>query len=344
MNLAVAAISAAERLPLPDKALRFGIDQLVGRTEQKLASGNDNVDADFARAMDGWPIAVNTTEANDQHYELPPAFFEIVLGPRRKYSCCLYPDKDTTLEDAELLALDETCRHAMLEDGQTILELGCGWGSLSLFMAERFPGSRILSVSNSAPQRRHIEAEIAKRGLTNLVVVTADMNAFSYEGRFDRIVSVEMFEHMSNWRLLLERARGWLHDDGRMFIHVFSHRNSPYRFDHADPADWIAQYFFTGGVMPSHGLMREFSEWFSVEQDWRWNGRHYERTALDWLRNFDANEAEIRSIFAERYGRDAPLWMRRWRMFFLATAGLFGYADGEPWGVSHYLLRPAVRA
>ncbi|WP_421928008.1 SAM-dependent methyltransferase [Neoaquamicrobium sediminum] len=344
MNLAVAAISAAERLPLPDKALRFGIDQLVGRTEQKLASGNDNVDADFARAMDGWPIAVNTTEANDQHYELPPAFFEIVLGPRRKYSCCLYPDKDTTLEEAELLALDETCRHAMLEDGQTILELGCGWGSLSLFMAERFPGSRILSVSNSAPQRRHIEAEIAKRGLTNLVVVTADMNAFSYEGRFDRIVSVEMFEHMSNWRLLLERARGWLHDDGRMFIHVFSHRNSPYRFDHADPADWIAQYFFTGGVMPSHGLMREFSEWFSVEQDWRWNGRHYERTALDWLRNFDANEAEIRSIFAERYGRDAPLWMRRWRMFFLATAGLFGYADGEPWGVSHYLLRPAVRA
>ncbi len=344
MNLAVAAISAAERLPLPDKALRFGIDRLVGRTEQKLASGNDNVDADFARAMDGWPIAVNTTEANDQHYELPPAFFEIVLGPRRKYSCCLYPDKDTTLEEAELLALDETCRHAMLEDGQTILELGCGWGSLSLFMAERFPGSRILSVSNSAPQRRHIEAEIAKRGLTNLVVVTADMNAFSYEGRFDRIVSVEMFEHMSNWRLLLELARGWLHDDGRMFIHVFSHRNSPYRFDHADPADWIAQYFFTGGVMPSHGLMREFSEWFSVEQDWRWNGRHYERTALDWLRNFDANEAEIRSIFAERYGRDAPLWMRRWRMFFLATAGLFGYADGEPWGVSHYLLRPAVRA
>lgn len=344
MNLAVAAISAAERLPLPDKALRFGIDQLVGRTEQKLASGNDNVDAAFARAMDGWPIAVNTTEANDQHYELPPAFFEIVLGPRRKYSCCLYPEKDTTLEDAELLALDETCRHAMLEDGQTILELGCGWGSLSLFMAERFPGSRILSVSNSAPQRRHIEAEIVKRGLTNLVVVTADMNAFSHEGGFDRIVSVEMFEHMSNWRLLLERARGWLHDDGRMFIHVFSHRNSPYRFDHADPADWIAQYFFTGGVMPSHGLMREFSEWFSVEQDWRWNGRHYERTALDWLRNFDANEAEIRSIFAERYGRDAPLWMRRWRMFFLATAGLFGYADGEPWGVSHYLLRPAVRA
>ena len=249
MNLAVAAISAAERLPLPDKALRFGIDQLVGRTEQKLASGNDNVDADFARAMDGWPIAVNTTEANDQHYELPPAFFEIVLGPRRKYSCCLYPDKDTTLEDADLLALDETCRHAMLEDGQTILELGCGWGSLSLFMAERFPGSRILSVSNSAPQRRHIEAQIAKRGLTNLVVVTADMNAFSYEGRFDRIVSVEMFEHMSNWRLLLERARGWLHDDGRMFIHVFSHRNSPYRFDHADPADWIAQYFFTAQGM-----------------------------------------------------------------------------------------------
>ncbi len=344
MNLAVAAISAAERLPLPDKALRFGIDRLVGRTEQKLASGNDNADADFARAMDRWPIAVNTTEANDQHYELPPAFFEIVLGPRRKYSCCLYPAKHTTLEEAELLALDETCRHAMLEDGQTILELGCGWGSLSLFMAERFPGSRILSVSNSAAQRSHIEAEIGKRGLKNLVVVTADMNAFSHEDRFDRIVSVEMFEHMSNWRLLLERARGWMHDDGRMFIHVFSHRNSPYRFDHADPADWIAQYFFTGGIMPSHGLMREFGDCFAVEQDWRWNGRHYERTALDWLRNFDTNEAAIRPIFVERYGSDAQLWMRRWRMFFLATAGLFGHADGEAWGVSHYLLRPAAKA
>ncbi|MBX9464844.1 MAG: cyclopropane-fatty-acyl-phospholipid synthase family protein [Aquamicrobium sp.] len=344
MNLAVAAISAAERLPLPDKALRFGIDRLVGRTEQKLASGNDNADADFARAMDRWPIAVNTTEANDQHYELPPAFFEIVLGPRRKYSCCLYPAKHTTLEEAELLALDETCRHAMLEDGQTILELGCGWGSLSLFMAERFPGSRILSVSNSAAQRSHIEAEIGKRGLKNLVVVTADMNAFSQEDRFDRIVSVEMFEHMSNWRLLLERARGWMHDDGRMFIHVFSHRNSPYRFDHADPADWIAQYFFTGGIMPSHGLMREFGDCFAVEQDWRWNGRHYERTALHWLRNFDTNEAAIRPIFVERYGGDAQLWMRRWRMFFLATAGLFGHADGEAWGVSHYLLRPAAKA
>lgn len=343
MNIAVTAINAAETLPLPDAALRFGIEQLVSRTSRRLAQGGAIADADFARDMQRWPIAVHTDEANEQHYELPPAFFELALGPRRKYSSCLYPSAATTLAEAEIAALEETCAHAQLEDGQTVLELGCGWGSLSLFMAERYPRSRIVSVSNSAPQRMHIEGEIARLGLTNLTVVTADMNAFATGETFDRIVSVEMFEHMSNWRSLLERARSWLADDGRMFIHVFAHRDSAYRFDHADKSDWIAQYFFTGGVMPSHGLLRQFDDLFAVEQDWRWNGRHYERTALDWLRNFDANRHAIRAIFEETYGADATLWMRRWRMFFLATAGLFGHGTGDEWAVSHYLLRPVPR-
>jgi cyclopropane-fatty-acyl-phospholipid synthase len=340
MNLAVTAIAAAERLPLPDAALRFGVDQLVGRTRRRLAGGQGVADPEFARAMERWPIAVHVEEANEQHYELPPAFFELALGPRRKYSCCLYRAVDATLEQAEIAALEETCAHADLRDGMTILELGCGWGSLSLFMAERYPNASIVSVSNSTPQRLHIETEIARRGLTNLRVVTADMNAFTPHGKFDRIVSVEMFEHMSNWRALFERARTWLHADGRMFIHVFSHRVSAYRFDHADKADWIAQHFFTGGVMPSHGLVRQFGDTFTVERDWRWNGRHYERTAMDWLKNFDANRAAITKIFEETYGSDAQLWMRRWRLFFLATAGLFGHAGGDEWGVSHYLLRP----
>ena len=341
MNLAVTAITAAERLPLPDRALRFGISRFVGRTRRLLAEATGPTDQDFARSMAEWPIAVHTDDANAQHYELPAAFFTLVLGPSCKYSSCLYASPAATLAQAEVAALEETCIHADLSDGQDILELGCGWGSLSLFMADRFPSSRIVSVSNSSSQRTYIKAEAKRRGLRNLTVITADMNTFSPVGTFDRIVSVGMFEHMSNWRSLLRRARGWIHDDGRLFLHVFSHRKTAYRFDHADKADWIAQYFFTGGVMPSHGLVREFTDSFIVEQDWRWNGRHYERTALDWLHNFDRNRAAVRAIFEATYSKDASLWMRRWRMFFLATAGLFGHADGEEWGVSHYRLRPA---
>lgn len=341
MNLAVAAITAAERLPLPDSALRFGIDQLVGRTRRLLAGSTGPTNVDFARSMGEWPIAVHTDDANAQHYELPADFFALALGPRRKYSSCLYRTASTTLAEAEIAALEETCAHGDLADGQHILELGCGWGSLSLFMAERYPASRIVSVSNSASQRASIEAEIERRGLRNLTIITADMNSFAADETFDRIVSVEMFEHMSNWQALLARARGWIRPDGRLFLHVFSHRKTAYRFDHADKSDWIAQHFFTGGVMPSHGLVREFGESFVVEKDWRWNGKHYERTARDWLDNFDRNHDAIRSLFEATYGRDAALWMRRWRLFFLATAGLFGHADGEEWGVSHYRLRPA---
>jgi len=341
MSFAIAAIAVAERLPLPDAALRFGVGRLVGRTSRKLAD-EGIADSDFAEAMDRWPIAVHTGEANEQHYELPPRFFELALGPRRKYSCCLYRTAGDTLALAEIAALEETCANAGLEDGQSVLELGCGWGSLSIFMAERYPASRIVAVSNSAPQRLHIEAEIARRGLDNLTVITADMNAFEPAGTFDRVVSVEMFEHMSNWRALLRRVRSWIKPDGRMFVHVFSHRGSAYRFDHADRADWIAQHFFTGGVMPSHDLVRQFGDMFAVEQDWRWSGTHYERTAMQWLRNFDHHRDAVRAIFDETYRGDAALWMRRWRLFFLATAGLFGHEGGDEWGVSHYLLRPVA--
>lgn len=342
MNLALTAITAAERLPLPDSALRFGIDRFVSRTRRQLADGC-LADRDFAKDMSDWPIAALTAKANAQHYELPPEFFALTLGSRRKYSCCLYDTTRTTLAEAETAALKETCLHAELADGQDVLELGCGWGSLSLFLAERYPSSRIVSVSNSVSQRLHIEAEIRRRGCKNLTVVTADMNSFAPLRSFDRIVSVEMFEHMSNWKALLERTRDWMKPDGRLFVHVFAHRISCYRFDHADKEDWIAQHFFTGGLMPSHGLMREFGESFTVEREWRWNGKHYARTALDWLRNMDGNREEVRAIFETTYGRDAALWLRRWRLFFLATAGLFGHADGMEWGVSHYLLRPAER-
>jgi cyclopropane-fatty-acyl-phospholipid synthase len=341
MSLIEAAIRAVEVTPLPDPVTRMGIEFLVGQTRRRLAKAPPADDA-FARGMADHPIAEHTDLANEQHYELPPEFFVQTLGPRRKYSCCLYPTGRETLAEAEELALAETVAHADLADGQTILELGCGWGSLSLFMAARYPNARIVSVSNSAPQRAYIEAQAKGLGLNNLVVITADMNDFAPITRFDRIVSVEMFEHMANWRTLLARVRTWLEPNGRLFLHVFTHRSQPYRFDRADKTDWIAQHFFTGGIMPSHGLIGHFPDCFEIEEQSRWSGIHYQRTAIDWLARFDANRRGIDRVLAQVYGPDARLWRRRWRLFYLATAGLFGHAGGREWGVSHYRLRPVA--
>ena len=338
MDLLSAGGFLAERLPVPDPLLIAGIRRKVGETHRLLATHTATDDA-FAAEMAAHPIAEHPQEANAQHYELPPEFFNLALGPRRKYSCCLYPTGRELLAEAEDCALEETAAHADLHDGQEILELGCGWGSLSLWMAERFPKARITAVSNSRPQREHIEQEAKLRQLRNLTIITADMNDFAIEGHFDRIVSIEMFEHMANWQSLFARIRTWLKPDGRVFVHVFSHDRAPYRFDHGDANDWIAQHFFTGGIMPSHGLIHRFPELFTVEREWRWSGNHYRRTALDWLANYDANARRIGVVLREVYGRDAGLWRRRWRMFFLATAEMFGYDEGNPWGVSHYRLR-----
>jgi cyclopropane-fatty-acyl-phospholipid synthase len=335
------ATRLADRMPLPDLITRAAIARRVAATGRTLAALDPGAEARFAAAMASKPVAVFTEAANQQHYELPPAFFALVLGPRRKYSSCLYDGGAETLAEAEDRALAETAAHAGLADGQAILELGCGWGSLSLWMAERHPAARITAVSNSAPQRGYIEAEAARRGLTNLRVITADMNVFIPEGRYDRIVSVEMFEHMSNWPLLLGRLCAVLQPEGRLFLHVFAHRAVPYAFDLGDPDDWIAQHFFTGGIMPSHGLVRRFPDTVAVEAEWRWSGEHYRRTALHWLDNFDRNRGAVMPVLRQVYGADAPQWARRWRLFFLATAGLFGHDGGREWGVSHYLLRPA---
>jgi cyclopropane-fatty-acyl-phospholipid synthase len=342
MTLAQLAASAAENLPLPDPLIRLGVSALCGRAATTLAKASPDAERDFAAAMAAQPVARATEAANAQHYEVPAAFFDIVLGHRRKYSCCLYLTGSESLDAAEDLALAETCTHADLRDGQRILELGCGWGSLSLWMARNYPAARIVSVSNSHSQRAFIMARAAEEGLDNLDVITADMNGFEADGRFDRVVSVEMFEHMSNWRALFGRVRGWLKPDGRFFMHVFTHRSTPYRFDESDPDDWIARYFFTGGVMPSHGLAGAFPDLFRIEADWRWSGTHYRRTAEDWLARFDRNRARVRAVLEPVYGRDVVVWMRRWRLFFLATSGLFGFDDGREWGVSHYLMAPVV--
>ncbi len=342
MSLKSAATRLFETVPVPDPVTRLAIDALVGRTRKRMPEDGASATAEFAKDMAGLPVAAHPQAANAQHYEVPADFFARVLGPRRKYSCCFYEDGVDNLAEAEERALAETVRRARLEDGQRILELGCGWGSLSLYMAEVFPNASIRAVSNSASQRASIEDEARSRGLTNLEVITADVNDFEANERFDRVVSVEMFEHVSNWDALLGRVRSWLKPDGFLFVHVFSHARVPYRFDHENPNDWIARYFFTGGIMPSDGLIDAFADTFEVAARWRWNGTHYARTANDWLTNMDRNEADIMATFAPVYGEDARLWWRRWRLFFLATAGLFGHRGGREWGISHYLLRPVT--
>jgi len=341
MSLVSTALLAFEGAPLPDPIRKAAIEFLVSGARKQAAAAGPDAEAAFAREMAARPIAEHTEAANEQHYEVPAEFFINCLGPNLKYSSCLYEPGDT-LGQAEDRALSETCTHADLKDGQTILELGCGWGSLSLWMARRYPKSKITSVSNSSSQGEYIRGRAAREGLTNLTVITADMNDFApgAPNAFDRVVSVEMFEHMANWRALLSRVKTWVKPDGRVFIHIFTHKTGPYRFNIEDEADWIAQHFFAGGVMPSHNLMRQFPDLFEVEADWRWSGSHYEKTALDWLENYDRNVAKIRPVLRAVYGDKAVLWHRRWRLFFLATAGLFGHRGGTEWGVSHYRLKP----
>jgi cyclopropane-fatty-acyl-phospholipid synthase len=280
MSVVSRIIGSAERVPLPDVIIRAAIQRLCSRTATRLASGSAESDAWFADEMAARAIAEHTEEANSQHYEVPAAFFARVLGPNRKYSSCFYKEAKSTLQEAEEEALRQTVDHAGLADGQSILELGCGWGSLSLWMARQFPDSPVTAVSNSRTQREYIEAAAAARGLKNLRVITADMNVFDPERQFDRIVSVEMFEHMMNWRQLLTRVRSWLKPDGRFLMHIFTHRSGAYLFDRSEGEDWVAQHFFTGWVMPSHHLIRQYADLFEVEKEWRWSGTQAHRARL----------------------------------------------------------------
>ena len=341
MTLVERAVAMAERTPLPDAVIRSGIHFLVDRTKRQLGAAPQVESRQFAIDMAAFPIALATDEANEQHYEIPARFFDLILGARRKYSCGYYETETATLDQAEEAALEQTTAFAELADGQDILELGCGWGSLTLWMAEKYPGARITAVSNSNSQREFIMAAARDQGFDNVQVITADMNDFATDAHYDRIVSVEMFEHIANWQKLLAKLIGWLKADGRIFLHVFSHKTTPYRFDAANKGDWIAQHFFTGGIMPSHDLIHQFPDLVEVDAERIWNGTHYARTARDWLANYDRNAVEIMAILQDVYGKDVDLWKRRWRWFFLATEGLFGHANGNEWGVSHYRLSKA---
>lgn len=343
MHVVAPLIGLAEQGRLPDTLVRVGIRSLLKARLRELehsdleASGRQQ--RQFMAEMSSGPIACVPEKANEQHYEVPSAFFGQVLGLHRKYSCCYWTPLTMTLDQAEAEALRRTCEHADLKDGQTILELGCGWGSLSLWMAEQYPNSQIVAVSNSTSQREYIEAQAAQRGLTNLVIRTCDINQFVPERQFDRVVSVEMFEHVRNHSELLSRIHGWLNEEGKLFVHIFCHHRFAYPFEDTGKASWMARYFFSGGIMPSQNLLLNYQRHLQLENQWLWDGTHYEKTSNAWLELMDRNRTAVETILQDAYGADWKLWQFRWRMFFMSCAELFGYRHGREWYVSHYLFR-----
>jgi cyclopropane-fatty-acyl-phospholipid synthase len=343
------AIRLAESGRVPDAVVRAGIRRIVADRARHTREADFEARAaqkrSFLEGLAKGPIALATEHANAQHYELPPAFFEAVLGPRLKYSCALFEPGATSLADAEDRMLAATCERAAVGDGMEVLDLGCGWGSLSLWIAEHYPDARVVGVSNSKPQREFILRRAAARGLTNVEVETADVNHFEAERRFDRVVSVEMFEHVRNHAALLGRVADWLTPEGRLFVHHFCHREAAYPYETDGSRDWMGRYFFTGGIMPSEDLLLHHQRDLEVEAQWRVAGSHYQQTSNAWLERMDRRDDRVTRALAEAYGKGAvDPWRQRWRMFFMACAELFGWDGGEEWFVTHVRMAPRAGA
>jgi len=338
-------IDLAEAGWIPDGAIRLGIRRMLRERLREVTAegceGRTQRKAALIEQLAAGPIAVSPEAANEQHYEVEPGFFEQVLGPHLKYSCGWWGPGVRDLAGAEEAMLRLTARRAGLRDGMRVLDLGCGWGSFGLWAAERLPGSRVLAVSNSKLQREWIAGRAARRGLRNLEVRTADVNDFDPEERFDRVVSVEMFEHVRNHDLLLARIAGWLRPGGRLFVHHFCHREAAYPYEDRGDGDWMARHFFSGGLMPSEDWLLHFPAHLGVERRWTVSGRHYRETCEAWLRNLDTRRGTVAPALERTYGSEGvELWRRRWRLFFLACAELFGFRGGEEWRVAHLRLAP----
>ncbi len=347
-SVAAKALSWTEAGMVPDRVIRHGIRRLLARKRQEIRADDIEHAAQltnrFVDMMSVAPVALVPELANEQHYEVPAAFFEEVLGQHRKYSCGYWGGDAGNLNEAEAAALERTVERADISDGMSVLDLGCGWGSLSLWIAERFPGASVVSVSNSQSQRDYIVAQAKLRGLGNIDVHVCDMNDFDAGRTFDRIVSIEMFEHMRNYRELFRRIATWLNDDGRFFMHIFTHRSTPYEFIDRGPSDWMSRHFFSGGIMPSADLPLRFADDLAIESRWHWSGVHYARTSNAWLSRMDERRPAIMPILEATYGKqNADQWWMRWRMFFMACAELFDYDDGQEWFVSHYRFAKAGR-
>ncbi len=334
------ALRLAEAGVFPDFALRLGTRQLLQRRLRDSVNGNSEVSRREQQALrdrlSAGPIAIATSSANAQHYEVSAPFFELVLGPWLKYSCCYWESGAVDLASAEEAMLELTATRAKVVDGMRILDLGCGWGSFSLWAAQRFPNARILAVSNSGPQRAFIERRASERGLGNLRVETCDINDFNPQERFDRVVSIEMMEHVRNHRALFERVASWLAPGGSAFAHIFCHRSHAYTYETEDASDWMAKNFFTGGMMPSESLFQQYQDDLALREQWRVDGLHYHKTCDAWLANLDRHRDSAMRILHDSYGEDGGRWLRRWRLFFIACSELFAYRAGTEWFVSHY--------
>ena len=337
-------IDLAEQGRIPDSFIRFGIRRLCRQRlrdeHYRDAEAQQRRFQELIEQLRQSPIAIETDAANEQHYEVPAGFYRKALGKNLKYSSCYYPAGNEGLDQAEDAMLSLYGERAELEDGQTILELGCGWGSLTLWMAEHYPGSRITGVSNSHGQREYILEQCAKRNIENVQIITADVNHLELEtNQFDRVVSIEMFEHMRNYHRLMQNISTWLKDSGKLFVHIFVHRTLMYPFEVQGDEDWMSKYFFTGGLMPAADTLLHFQDQLKIENRWLVDGTHYQRTSDHWLENMDDHREHILELFAETYGKDeAQKWFHRWRIFFMSCAELFGLQNGQQWMVAHYLF------
>lgn len=335
--------SLLEKNKVPDMLIRQGIRRLLAQRLRDERKGDAEAQqAHFMKLVEelkSSEIAVHTAEANEQHYEVPTEFYQYCLGKHLKYSSGYWKEGVTDINTSEKDMLELTCARAELANGQNVLELGCGWGSLSLFMSAKYPQSKFTVVSNSRTQKIFIDEQARQRGIKNLTVITADINVFTIDQAFDRIVSVEMFEHMRNYKMLLQKVASFMKPDGKLFIHIFTHKEYAYKFEVIDESDWMSKYFFTGGIMPSDHLLLYFNEHINIERHWHVSGLHYSKTSEAWLKNMDAHKAQIMPLFENTYGKDQALkWWVYWRIFYMACAELWGYNKGEEWIVSHYLF------